>query len=257
MKTIRLVLSIAAGILLALTGCSMDTAANAKPRTVLFIGVDVSGSFQKGPHAQDSLDFLARYIHAHLNGLGGLEKPQSLFVGAIGGVKPGEPKTFQPIQTFEGKSVEEIRATLADMFPSGKYENNTDFNAFVAQMGSILRERNLALKPVAVVMLTDGEADLMGRRGGRDYTKIDLSPLEQFSRNVTLRLLYTNAESSAAWRNLVPRRRVKIWTQDADVMARWKDPNIFNPQAKPEGQVVLYRWIQENVDYGVRLRRVG
>jgi hypothetical protein len=55
-------------------------------------------------------------------------------VGAIGGVKPGEPKTFQPIQTFEGKSLGEIRATLADMFPSGKYDNNTDYNAFISQL---------------------------------------------------------------------------------------------------------------------------
>jgi hypothetical protein len=84
-----------------------------------------------------------------------------------------------------------------------------------------------------------------------------VAPLERYSRNVTLRLLYTGAESGAAWRNLVPRRRVKIWTQDAAVMARWKDPNIYLPSAKPEEQLALYRWIRENVDYGVRLRRVG
>jgi hypothetical protein len=257
MKTMRMLLGTAAAAVFLLCGCAMDTAGTAKPRLVLFVGVDVSGSFQKGTHAQDSLDFLSRYLYAHLNGLGGLEKPQSLFVGAIGGSKANEPKSFQPIETFQGKSVDQIRATLAEMFPSGKYDNNTDFNAFISQLGQIMSQRSLALKPVAVVMLTDGKIDLMGVKGGRDYSKIDLSPLERYSRNVTLRLLYTEAESGAAWQRIVPRRRVKIWTQDADVMAHWKDPNILQLGAPPEDQANFYRWIQDNVDYGVRAKRVG
>jgi hypothetical protein len=245
------------GSLLILGACDMGGPQTSKPRLVMFVGVDVSGSFQKGSHAQDSLDFLAHYLYGHLNGLGGLEKPQSLFVGPIGGVHAGEPKTFQPIETFQGKSIPEIRATLADMFPTGKYDNNTDYNAFVSQISQIIRERNLALKPVSVVMLTDGEVDLMGLPGGSNYKKIDLKPLELYSRNVTLRLLYTNASSGAAWQSSVPRRRIKIWTQDDTVMARWKDPNVFLPTAPAESQDNLYHWIQQNVDFSVRAKRVG
>jgi len=52
----------------------------------MFIGVDISGSFMDGRYFDDSIEFLARYIHAHLNGLGGMEIPNALFVGSIGGV---------------------------------------------------------------------------------------------------------------------------------------------------------------------------
>src|SRR5258708_7666863 len=78
------------------------------PRLVMFIGVDISGSFMHGRYFEDSLEFLARYIHAHLNGLGGLEVPHSLFVGSIGGKTQGEAKTLYPIEMFEDRTVEQI-----------------------------------------------------------------------------------------------------------------------------------------------------
>src|SRR5262249_36784032 len=77
-------------------------------RLVMFIGVDISGSFMNDKYFDDSIEFLARYIHAHLNGLGGMEVPHSLFVGSIGGVKRGEAKTLFPIQTFQDRTVEQI-----------------------------------------------------------------------------------------------------------------------------------------------------
>src|SRR2546427_12882164 len=73
-------------------------------RLVMFIGVDISGSFMNDKYFDDSIEFLARYIHAHLNGLGRMEIPHSMFVGSIGGVKRGEAKTLYPIQTFQDRS---------------------------------------------------------------------------------------------------------------------------------------------------------
>src|SRR6185369_2420135 len=70
----------------------------AAPRLVMFIGVDISGSFMNGRYFDDSIQFLARYIYAHLNGLGEMEVPHSLFVGSIGGYKKDEPKTLYPIE---------------------------------------------------------------------------------------------------------------------------------------------------------------
>ena len=32
------------------------------PRLVLFVGVDISGSFLKGPYFENAMDFLAHYI---------------------------------------------------------------------------------------------------------------------------------------------------------------------------------------------------
>src|SRR5262245_38564186 len=89
-------------------------------RLVMFIGVDISGSFMHGKYFDDSIEFLARYIHAHLNGLGGMEVPNALFVGSIGGVKRDEVKTLYPIETFEHRSIEQISAELHRIFPPGR-----------------------------------------------------------------------------------------------------------------------------------------
>ena len=40
---------------------------------------------------------------------------------------------------------------------------------------------------------------------------------------------YTDAVTAKNWRDEVPRKRVKIWTQDAVVMADWKDPKLMLP----------------------------
>src|SRR6266850_7931723 len=115
------------------------------PRLVLFIGVDISGSFMNGKHFDDSIDFLAHYIYAHLNGLGGIEVPHSLFVGSIGGVQKGEAKTLFPIQTFQDRTIEEIEAQLRTLFPRKKENPFTDFNAFFAQVAEMVDSKKLIM----------------------------------------------------------------------------------------------------------------
>jgi len=36
------------------------------PKSTLVIGLDVSGSFRKGGHFEDAVDFAALYIYAHM-----------------------------------------------------------------------------------------------------------------------------------------------------------------------------------------------
>src|SRR5258706_12971569 len=103
---------VAAALLAPVPVHSSNLPAPVPGRLVLFVGVDISGSFMDGRYFDDSLEFLARYIHAHLNGLGGLEIPCALFVGSIGGVKQGEPKTLYPIQMFQDRPGEQIQAPL-------------------------------------------------------------------------------------------------------------------------------------------------
>ena len=86
-------------------------------RLVMFIGVDISGSFKDGRYFDDSIHFLARYIYAHLKGYDGVEVPHSLFVGTIGGETKEDVKTLYPIQTFEDRSIEQIEAQLYTIFP--------------------------------------------------------------------------------------------------------------------------------------------
>ena len=97
-----------------------------------------------GKYFDDSIEFLARYIHGQLNGLGELEKPQSLFVGSIGGVEKDEAKTRYPIETFEHRSVEQSEAQLQLLLPKNKVYTFTGFNAFFAQGGLNARNRNAA-----------------------------------------------------------------------------------------------------------------
>jgi len=227
-----------------------------QPRMVMFVGVDVSGSFLKGADFDDSMSFLARYLYAHLNGLEGLDKPAALFVGSIGGDRKGEPKVFYPIETFQNKSPEEIEAKLLELFPKDHKDRFTDYNAFFDKVSEMVKDRKMVLKPLSVLMLSDGVLDLPGRNGRHDYRGIDLSAMEKLSRNVTLRLLYTNPAVGKKWESQVPRRRVKVWTQEAPVMETWKDPKIFAPKESMEKQDLFLKWVKNNVDFGVRVKRV-
>ncbi|MEK6578572.1 MAG: hypothetical protein AABZ55_05040 [Bdellovibrionota bacterium] len=227
------------------------------PRNVLFIGVDVSGSFINGKYYEDSIQFIATYLYSHLRGLGGLEVPKDLFVGTIGGAKPNEPKTFYPIQSFQDKSVTELITLLHEIFPQKKQNKFTDFNAYFEQVFETVRNRKLILRPISIVLFSDGIPDAPLKRGGtQTYGDINVNPLENLSRNITIRLLYTDAVTGQKWQNLVKRRRVKLWTQDAAVMVFWKDPKIFHEGMDVAKQDKFFSWVKDNVDFGVRGRTV-
>lgn len=234
----------------------VSAASKEAPRLVLFVGVDISGSFLKGQYFDNAIDFLAHYLYAHLQGSGGLDVPHSLFVGSIGGDKPEEPKTLFPIQTFQNLKVEEIREKLVEIFPKSKSNPFTDFNAFFEQIGQTVKNKKLLLKPVSIVMISDGKPDVKGKKGRDLMRTLKLSPLESLSRNITLRLLYTDAVTGASWQNDVPRRRVKIWTTDAKVMNEWKSENLYLAGKPFEEQERLFSWIKDNVDFNVRSQRV-
>lgn len=225
------------------------------PRLSMFVGLDISGSFIKTRYFDDSINFLAHYLYAHLNGLGGLEVPNVLFVSSIGGALANEPKTFYPIQTFQNKSVEEIAAKLREIFPKSVVNPYTDYNAFFEQVALTVRNKNLVLRPISIIMVTDGIPD-MKNEGVSDYRRLVVKPLEQLARNVTIRVIYTSAVVGKNWQTKIPRQRVKIWTQDAEVMVSWKDPTIMIPGKPLEQQERFFSWVRDNVDFGVRAHRV-
>lgn len=229
------------------------------PRMCMFIGVDVSGSFMNGPHFEDAIDFLSHYIYGHLEGMGGLEVPDVLFVGTIGGAKPDEPKTFYPIQLFQDKSTDEIAHELKTLFPKENPNPFTDYNAFFEQVAVTVKNKNLVLRPISLVMISDGVADAPSVQvnGKTDFSKISLQPLEKLSRSITVRLLYTDAVVGKDWQTKVPRKRVKIWTQDAEVLTTWRDPKIFLAGQPLQNQSKFFEWVRDNVDFGVRARRVS
>jgi hypothetical protein len=197
-----------------------------------------------------------------LNGLEGIEVPHSLFVGSIGGATKDEAKTLYPIESFQNRTVEQIEQRLHEIFPTGRVNTYTDFNAFFTQVGDMIDQKKLLLKPISIVLFTDGDPD-MGETSSAASTdktakfrNLSVSPLEGLSRNITVRVLYTDAVTGKNWLDDMPRKRVKVWTQDAVVMAEWKDPKTFLPDTPIEKQTRFFSWVKDNVDFQPRLRRV-
>ena len=126
-------------------------------RSTLVVGIDVSGSFK--PNYENSIDFAANYLYARLHGLGGLRQPTAVFVGSIGGERPLETKSFQPIHTFKDLSVDQIAAFLRKEYPAR--DGLTDFNPFFTRVAALVKRQNLVLSPIDVVMFTDGVPDMV------------------------------------------------------------------------------------------------
>jgi len=216
------------------------------------VGIDVSGSFRHTSQFNESIDFAALYIYGHLNGIGGLRPYTAIFVGELGGVRPGQPKVFHPIQDLTGKSPAQIAADIRAWFP--QTDPITDFNAFFQRAAVHVRRNNLILAPLNIVLFSDGEPDYPG--AGRlspeaRYERVDLSPLEFLSRNVTVRLLYADPPIAQLWERRVPRKRVRIWTQDSEVMKGWR--RHVREGVPMERQDSLWSWVDKIVD--VRVRR--
>lgn len=243
----------AVGGLLALAACVPAEDSARAPRYTLVIGIDVSGSFQNSGSYDDALSFAAHYLEAHLKGFGGLQVPTDVFVGSVGGTHEGEAKAFHPIHDFLGKDQKAIESDLREWFPSE--DQLTDFNTFFAQAADLIQQRGLTLAPLNVVLFTDGIPDV-AREGepGDPYRALDVSPLEYLSRSVTLRVLYPTPTVAASWRSGLSRRRVRLWTQDAEVMRGWNAQ--LRPDLAMEEQELLWTWVSDNVDFRVRRERI-
>lgn len=243
MTRVARALTIAALVIGALVG--EGEARDRRPRESLFIGLDTSGAFYRAGH-EDALAFLAHYIYGHLNGLGGLSTPVDIFVGAISGDEAEDA-------ALAGKTIAQIEQTLRERFPPT--DTLTHFNVFFRRVARIAAERNLLLRPLTVVLITDGLPDVaagspaLGAAGA--YRQIDLGPLEYLAPRVTLRLAYASPPVAERWRALVPRERVRLATVSHEVMKRWRAQ--VRPNADPAEQDPLWQWVRENVD--VRVRR--
>ncbi len=248
----RLGTLVACGLLVT-TACTLPGERTATPRSTIVVGIDVSGSFKQ--HYEDAIDFAAHYLYGHLNGLGNLRVPSAVFVGSVGGDKPGEAKSFQPVHAFQGKSVEQIAAQLRQLFPPE--DSYTDFNAFFDRVSTLVKRQGLILAPLDVVVLSDGVPDVTGNvdpSRGNLYAQIDITPLEFLSRSVTVRLLYPSPTVAVNWERQVDRGRVRMWTVDAPVMRGWREQ--LHADGELDTQKDLWKWVGDNVDFRVRSRRL-
>jgi len=149
-------LVVAALLSIAVVASAAETEEIKGPRSTLFVGIDTSGSFR--PAYDDAITFVAHYLYGHMHELGGLSKPRDLFVTAIGGRDNQEPKSFHPIHEFNNKDVKQIEADLRKWFPPT--DTLTDFNVFFQQVSRHVKERNLVLAPITVMVVSDGVPDV-------------------------------------------------------------------------------------------------
>lgn len=234
--------------------CNHKTESDDKGRLVMFIGVDISGSFRR--LRADALNFTSHYMYSHLHGCGGLKRLRSLFVGSIGGARPNELKTFYPIEDFKYKSIAGIHQKLKTIFPEKNTNQYTDYNAFFDQVAIFMKNKKLLMKPTDIILLSDGVPDTAKVKGKHNYRSLKLKPLENLSRKITVRILYTSATSGSNWQNEVPRNRVRVWTQDANVMKSWNAKDILLKGKKFADQKRFFDWITQNVDWAVRKKTV-
>src|SRR5712691_8609667 len=244
----------ALALALSVVACSPSQRAET-PRSTLVIGLDISGSFRRNASFSWAIEFASLYIYGHLNGVGGLQPNTAIFVGELGGERTGQAKVFHPIQDLSGKTPAQIATDLRAWFP--QEDPITDFNAFFQRAALHVKRNNLVLAPLNVVLFSDGEPDYpgAGRMSLDDrYKRIDLSPLEYLSRNVTVRLLYADPPIAQLWENKVPRKRVRLWTQDSEVMKGWRRHMVDG--APMQRQDSLWSWVDKVVDVRVRRERV-
>jgi hypothetical protein len=230
--------------------CAPGDHESKRANSTLVVGLDVSGSFKA--QYPDAIEFASYYIYAHLHGLDGLRVPTALFVGSIGGDRPGEPKAFHPMNDFSNRTREEIAGDLRGWFPPR--DVITDFNVFFRQVATLARERGLILAPLNLVLLSDGIPDVPGgarlARNENPISRIDLSSLEFLSRSVSVRLLYASPTVGDEWKRLVKRKRVRLWTQEAPVMVGWHRQMLADQPL--ERQDSLWKWVSDNVDFRIR-----
>jgi len=246
-KRALLVAALAALVL----GC--EPPKNAPPaKSTLIIGLDVSGSFRKGGNFNDAIEFASLYIYAHMKGFHDLKRPTDVFVGTMGGQRTGEAKTFHPIQDLSGKSPAQIEASIRAWFP--ETDPITDYNAFFERVAVHVSRQNLNLSPLSIIMFSDGIPDMPGVKQSEVFKRINVKPLEYLSRSVTVRLLYASPRVAQQWERQVPRKRVKLWTQDADVMQGWRRHRLAT--GPMERQDSLWSWMKNVVDFRVRRGKV-
>lgn len=244
------------GLLLAVAlaaDCQPPAEQQGKPAAAtLIIGLDVSGSFRDAKLYDDAVQFAALYIYSHLNSLDHLKPPTALFFGPVGGARPGETKPFRPINDFQGRTPDQIASDIRGWFPAT--DAYTDFNVFFQRVAELIKERGLILAPVNVVVLSDGIPDVPpGTRlaaGQNPYTRISVDPLEFLSRSMTVRLLYASPSVGENWKKLIRHKRVRMWTQEAQVMAGWHKQ--YKPDLPIDRQDALWQWIADNVDFRAR-----
>ena len=152
-------------IILLISGCDTSNKTSRR-RSTYFIGIDVSGSFTRTKSFRNSLRFLSYYIYGHLSAKGNLGTPKDLYVGGIGGDEKEEPQAFFPIHDFQDKTPKQIEKKLKKEFGNQK-DNLTDFNTYFDRVSTLVKQKNLVLAPITIILISDGVPEILRGKTGK------------------------------------------------------------------------------------------
>jgi len=115
-----------------------------------------------------------------------------------------------------------------------------------------IKRQNLVLAPLNIVLVLRRRGPIPG--AGRMsapqlYAKIDVSR-SNICRATSRSVAYAQPQVAPKLGKLVPRNRVKIWTQDQNVMVGWHA--MRSRASAMERQDSLWSWTQQIVDFRVR-----
>jgi len=225
------------------------------PRSTLVVGLDISGSFRKSGQFDPAMRYASLYIYAHVNALGGLKQATDVFVGFFGW---RARRTTQNVPSHSGSERQVAGGNRGR--PASLVPRRGSDHRFQRLLPADRRPHQAAKPGPGSVEHRDvfrrcPRFPGAGRLPAPQlYAKIDVSPIEYLSRNVTIRLLYAQPTVAQNWEKLVPRNRVKIWTQDEQVMAGWRRHEVAGVPL--DRQDSLWSWTQQIVDFRVRRGKI-
>lgn len=253
-------LSLFLGAVMSLAGgCQWETPQNREGKTACFIGIDAGGAFRSRPEYQDSLRFLAHYIHARVNGLGGLKKPEALYVGALGGQTRDGSRLFRTRADFEGKPPDQVEADLSVWLEGAN--PGAGCGLFFESVVQLARRENLISDSISILLVGTGvpqhaTVETASPEDGKKLSETgmaSLARLDGLARNVTVRLLYASPRASEQWVRHTAGRRLKLRVVPGDVMSAWN--RRIAPGKTAREQAGFFQWIQQNVDCRVSARK--
>ncbi len=114
---------------------------------------------------------------------------QSLRIYLLARLGEQNPTSQKPFSLFKLLSTEaSVRLKQSYEKSSQKKVQNpvTDYNAFFEQISVHVKNKKLVLKPISIVMLSDGIPDAPNRDGKQEYRTIKVKALENLARDINL-----------------------------------------------------------------------
>ena len=216
-----------------------------KAASTMPIGIDIPARFGTPSGCTTTRWISRRSTSWRISRGGGLPTPTaSLWAPSAARARSG-PLLFCPINDFQGLSSDQVAANnYPDLVPAHR---RVDRLQRVLRPGGATGQGTWADPRAAECGGALGRPrDLppgCTSRKRAPYQRIDLQPLEYLSRSVTVPLLYASPTVGDEWKRQVKRKRVRMWTEEAQVMTGWHAQ--FKSGLAIDQQTDFLKWVSD------------